>query len=126
VKRKGRLKMGKAYYKFRVSSMEDALGGDVESIVQKECSKILTQLPSGTKQVKIETLPIVDLSIHYIAVFEHPIFIEDSEIKDMKKYTRDIGINLEPKDGQPSIYSFDKTDNLNFDEFINKKYPDDN
>jgi hypothetical protein len=114
--------MGKAYCKIKVSPAAMMVKNG-ENIVQRETSRILTQLPYGTKMVSIEKSLVRDLHINYIVIFEHPVFIDDSEIKDITNYTRDFGVNPNPKDGEQKVYNFNKTNNLNFDDFINKEYP---
>lgn len=120
--------MGIAFYKFEISTvmnMQDSLT-DSKSSLDKEVEKIHNQLPYGTKLVGIERdVLITSLMLKYVAIFEHPIFINDSEIKDLTEYKRDIGFDSSDDPKECRIYAFDRSDRLNFDDFINKEPPKD-
>ena len=116
--------MGKAYYRFCIGAMAEHFGKAKETI-DNEVNYIHSQLPIGTKIIETKRLLILDgLKVHYVAIFEHPILINDSEIKDLTEYKRDIGVNTETEDDniEHKIYTFDKNNNLNYDDFINNPY----
>ena len=118
--------MGRAFYKFKTSiamNMID-IDNDSQTYVDKYINNILSQLPHKTKLIGVEK-NIAEMTLAYscVAIFEHPIFIDDSEIKDLTEYKRDIGFNADDDPKEHKIYVFDRSDRLNFDEFINKTPP---
>jgi hypothetical protein len=119
--------MGKAYYRFKTSiamNMIDVGNGDSQSYIDREVNNIHGQLPPKTKLISVKkNIGEMTLAYSCVAIFEHPIFIDDSEIKDLTNYTRDFGINTGINSEQQKCFTFNKSDHLNFDDFINKKEP---
>lgn len=74
--------MGKAYYCFRTGVLSEAYGMGEERVAKKT-NAILSQLPDGTKLVKIERLSIIDyMTAHYMAIFENPVFPNDISVEE--------------------------------------------
>ena len=119
--------MGKAFYRFKVSvagSMIDGVSKDNLSSDKRECRRILTKLPRGTELISIEKdISQMTLAINCVAVFEHPIFIDDSEIKDIEERRRDFGISTD-ENSTFKNYTFDRDESLNWDDFVNKEVPE--
>jgi hypothetical protein len=115
--------MGRAYYKFNVSIAANMVDPVLEegqlSHTDIEVSRVHSQLPYKTKLISIEkNMKEIGLHIGMVAIFEHPVFKDDVEIKDTSNYTRSIGFN-----GKEEIIAINTNSNLNFDEFI-RSYED--
>jgi hypothetical protein len=113
--------MGQITYKFEISGV--MCGNNKYRI--KECidrcvGYVMVQLPFDTKLISIEELGVYNLSIPYIATFEHPGFVDGAEIKNTTQWKRDICIDKQ----EEKIYAVDINDNFNWDDFLNKEYKD--
>jgi|VirMetMinimDraft_7_1064189.scaffolds.fasta_scaffold03309_8 hypothetical protein len=108
--------MAIATYEFKINTtIAMTASGQIDKYIKHAISNILNQLPFTVEIVKHDEEPD-GLCIKHTLHLEHPAFIEGAEIKDLVEYNRAIGHG---EDGR--IYAYNKSANLNYDEFIRSK-----
>ena len=113
--------LGTAHYKFRIGYNLTEKTSDHKKILEREVERLLAMLPEGTTHISTEAMQLVNLSMNYHMKFQNDIFMDDSEIKDISTYTREV-VRVEGENKNDKLVCINANNSFNFDDFIKTKY----
>jgi|ERR1035437_360821 hypothetical protein len=74
--------MGTVTYEFNMTFALVCMGNtDPKSVIDKEATRVLSNMPEGTKYLGHSVMPVTSLCVPYVMVFEHPAFQDGTKLE---------------------------------------------